>query len=243
MIILVMGRKEEGKSTLAMFLAQRIQRRVNGHVIAVFDPKHCFNRWPKTSDLDEFEELLTKTSTAVTYQPLPAGQQTIDDETIGEEFDAFMDALAIDEHLGRRSDARRHDLSPSIIIVDEFSYLERGQAPAWIETLVRLARKPDVYLLLAAHRPVEFSTQLRSQADELFFFNQTAPADLRAIEEVASPEIAEVVRTLPKRHVVRYEVASRDSQVWATPEAWYVDLEGSQELVSVGNADQDEETN
>jgi hypothetical protein len=97
--------------------------------------------------------------------------------------------------------------------------------------------------LLAAHRPVEFSTQLRSQADELFFFNQTAPADLRAIEEVASPEIAEVVRTLPKRYVVRYEVASRDSQVWATPEAWYVDLEGSQELVSVGDADQDEETN
>lgn len=224
----ITGRRKQGKSTLAFFLARRIQSRKDGHTVAIFDPKHCYKNVPGTSNREEFEEMLERGGGAVAYRPLPASlsvEQMSDEDMMRQEFAEFMDALGIEQHLGR-VDARRKNLGTVILIIDESWYLQNAtQADPWIKTLIRLADSDRVFLLLCTHRPVEFNTGIRAQMDEFFFFRQFLESDLESIEAIGGPELAGSVRSLGDHQVLRYEVNTGKMELWADPSSWYLKLE------------------
>lgn len=226
MNILVIGRRGEGKSTLSLFLARRIQNARNAHTIPIFDPKRTFNSVPHTADIGEFEELLETNSDAVAYQPYAStSDERKSGDEVASEFSTFFDAIGIDYHFGLRDTASRENLGAVILIVDEAWFIQAGQsAHPKLERIVRLADSKNFYLIQAAHRPKDFATRIRAQVDEFYFFRQWLAEDLEIIREWCGEDVARIVETLPPHHVLRYDVATREFSLWNDPKAWYSDL-------------------
>lgn len=227
MIILVIGRKGQGKSTLALSLAKQVQEKTgNAHVIPVFDPKYTYKSLPHTSDPETFSKMLERPGFAVAFRPAPSGGS---DEKSGDvmtaEFAAFMDAISIEEHLGREQNASRKNLGPVVVILDEVWFLQSGnQIDPRLDMLIRLSDSKMLFLILAAHRPTDFSPRIRAQADEIYFFQQVLPGDLAAIRDLCGDAVADQVATLPKHHVLRYSVPDNRAEVWSDPSAWYLEI-------------------
>jgi hypothetical protein len=233
MNIYVIGERGQGKSTLSLFLARRIQVAKGAHVIAIFDPKRTFNSIPHTADLDEFSEWLENPpDDAISYQPFT---QTVGDAKNADEvFDAFtqfFDTLGVDYHLGLRDNATRPNLRPVVLIVDEAWFLQSGaSAHPRLESLVRLADSKRFFLIQAAHRPKDFSTRIRAQLDELYIFHQWAEEDLQIIAQWCGETVAEAVKDLPPHHVLKFMSSTRTWEVWSHPQGWYFDLEEKQNV-------------
>jgi hypothetical protein len=256
MNIFVIGNRGEGKSTLSLFLAKRIQERRNALVIPIFDPKRTFNSVPHSSDLGVFEDMLENPpAQAISYQPMDLETENDEDE-MAEEFSAFFDTLGINYHLGVREGAIRANLRPVILIVDEAWFLQGGmKAHPKLRKVVRLADIKNFYLIQASHRPKDFATRIRFQVDELFLMRQWLPEDIEIIREWCGNEVAQIVNSLPPHNVVRYEMATRKFEVWSHPEAWYENISGdsnNDDEISNGGEDgggssdddsSDEETN
>jgi hypothetical protein len=231
MIVLIAGRKGQGKSTLGLYLATYIQKKQGAHVIPIFDPKYTYKNVPSTSDPEEFSDLLERSGfSAVAYRPLPPGtaSEVKSESAMQEEFANFMEAISIECHLGREASAARKNMGTVVVIVDEAWFLQAGNSiDPWLDTLVRLSDSKRLYLILMAHRPSDFSTRVRAQADELYFFQQVLPADLEAIRNMAGDEVAERVAALPLHHVLRYNVADNKAEVWDFPEGWFMAIHPS----------------
>jgi hypothetical protein len=242
MNIYVIGERGQGKSTLALFLARRIQKAKSAHVIPIFDPKRTYNSIPHTADLDILNDWLeTPPADAVAYQPFThtAGDNKNADEVF-DAFTEFFDTLGVDYHLGLRDNASRPDLSPVVLVVDEAWFLQSGaSAHPRLESLVRLADSKRFFLIQAAHRPKDFSTRIRAQLDELYIFHQWAEEDLEIISQWCGEEVAEAVKNLPPHHVVKFMASTRTWEVWTHPEGWYFSLEERQD---VNATDSDGET-
>lgn len=212
MNIVVMGKRGHGKSTLARYLAERIQARTNGHPLLIFDPKRTYRAIPHTSDLDEFDELATGgEASEVAFHPLG---------NVEEDFDAFIETVGVEELLGAGENASRKNLGSVVVLVDEAWMLKTNENLA---RLVRLADSKRFYLIQAAHRPSDFSTATRAQVDELFLFSQWLSDDLDIIREWAGSDVEARVASLPRYHVVRYEIGSQKFEVWENPEAWFLE--------------------
>lgn len=220
----VIGRRGEGKSTLAIFLARRIQKTVQAHTIVIFDPKRTFRSIPHTNDLEVFDELLVSPKySAIAYQPYPRTAEEVQAGVAGE-FENFCDALGIEKHLGDENPSRP-SLGPVVIVVDESWLLQKAQnVNPWMEKLVRLADSKKLFLIQLAHRPGDFAPRVSAQLDELFIFRQFLPNDLDVIEEMAGPEVAQMASELQPHHLIRFEVSSGTSEVWKEPRAWYSDI-------------------
>lgn len=239
MNILVIGQRGMGKSTLALFLARRIQQNRKAHVIVIFDPKRTYKTIPHTSDLDELNDWLEHPpADVVAFQPF--AQNLSDKKSVDEVADAFtefIEALGIDFHLGMGESATRTEMAPVVLVVDEAWFLQAGaSAHPKLETLVRLADSKNFFLIEAAHRPKDFSTRIRAQVDEMYLFQQWLDEDLEIIEQWCGAEVADKVRSLPSHHVIKFIVSQRRYEVWSHPEGWYFNL-GDDENGHADNAD------
>jgi hypothetical protein len=215
MNIAVEGRKYQGKSTLAFYLAERIQRRTHSYTPVFFDPKWTFRSVAHTEDVDEFADMLPDAKDGLAFRP--ASQFSDDDiEKVREDFTAFCEAINLESLLRHPPDR------PIIIVIDEAYYLQSGKyVHPWLARLIRLATEHKIFVILAVHRPTQIAPDVRSQIDQFFFFRQILPDDLDAVREVADEESAEIVANLPKHHVLEYNVESRTREVWSRPELWY----------------------
>lgn len=222
MNIAVMGKRYMGKSTLARFLAERIQQRKNAHTIIAFDPKRTFRTVPHTSDIAELEVLLTECDNRmVSYQPL---EDVSEKRGMDEEFNLFFEAIGIEYHLGYGKDSSRLDLRPIVLIVDEASFLQAGQyINPNLARLIRLADAHNFFLIQTSHRPTDFVRLSRSQFEEVYSFRQTLREDLDVIRVWTDEETAEIISRLPDHHVVRYVLDGNEREIWSQPDNWYID--------------------
>lgn len=218
--------KGQGKSTLAIYLGRRVQKVIGAHTILIFDPKRTFNSIPHTSDLSQFEAWMTEGGhDAIAYQPPRVSGDEKNSDVVWEEFSRFIDALGIEYHLGERQSPSRANLRPVILIVDEAWYLQEGKTVhPKLEEIVRLHDNRNFWLIQAAHRPKDFSTRIRWQIDELYMFQQWQAEQIVVIEEWCGPEVASLVESLPKHHVMRFDVANRKWEAWREPSGWYTNL-------------------
>lgn len=226
MNITVEGQKYEGKTTLAFFLACRIQDSTRAHKIVIFDPKWAFKNEEfvcagkrrtveHSESIEEFEELTHSKGTAVAFRPRISLTED-DEQSIAEDFTAFCEAIQLEHFLKNPPD------EPIILLVDEAYHLQRGAYvhPA-LSAANRLATQGKVYIIMAVHGPKEIAPLMRRQMDEFYFFRQNDPVDLDAINERCGEECAEIVSRLPLHHVVKFTSKDRKFTIWSHPEGWY----------------------
>lgn len=198
----IIGRRRQGKSTLALSLARAYDR-----TTIVFDPNDQFGAVPIIEDL-------------VVWMG-DSDERSIGRIVPSEKPDeAFSDIAAV-------LDGGRWNWSDYVLIVDEASML---MSPSWIHpNLERYARTApkDVRIILTTHRPVDIHSLIRGLATDWYIFQQVLARDLKAIEDQFGADIAALTKGLPLYNVLHYWTEAGGTPahvVWDKPADWYIDI-------------------
>ena len=202
MLAVIIGRRRQGKSTLALSIAK-----AQKHSVIVFDPNDQYCNLPLIPDMGEFMSVSTPDSVG---RVIPSTDPKADFEALAGELDGG-----------------HWRWGEYTIIVDECSML---MSPGYVHPqLIRYARTcpKDVSIILTTHRSVDVHTLFRSLATDWFFFHQHLDRDLETIADNFGPEVAELSKTLPEFHVIHCWLdpgGLPKHEVWDTPADWYLDI-------------------
>lgn len=198
MITLVIGRRRQGKSTLAFWLAKR-----EGGGIVIYDPAGQYRRFLVVHDAEELDFAVRDKQQVIVYQPTSADIQG--------EFAVVADAM--------------WDWVGFTFLIDEAWQVQTAYKPD--EMLNVWLRKMDMEqtsLIMTVHRPRDVSTLARSVATDWYIFRSTHPRDLDVIEEQCGPSVREAVSQLPLHHYVHYQTDTESFEVISEPATWYESL-------------------
>ncbi len=202
MITLSLGRREQGKTTLAYFVALKMPTRV------VFDPRKQF-KTSQTISLDGmglYEELDSKAEVIV--QPV-FGVQEVFRQTCDEVMQWITDNPG----------------EPVALLVDEARFVDTPSfIPDSFDFLMRCTSREDMNIIMTAHRPVDISVDIRAIADFWAIFHTTQEHDLKVIAERCGNEVADIVAALPPRHVVMWDDSTGTYNVYREPDKWFADI-------------------
>jgi hypothetical protein len=213
----VCGRREEGKTTLAMYLAR--QRHTG---IVVFDPRGMI-QGVVVYGPDELRDAIERR--AWEKGPLVYRYDGADHK---QEFANVTEILF----------PPRFPVGGFAFIIDEAGLL---QGPNSIdENLARVVKqhptfpaRESVTVIQTNHRLAEFHGASKALMNELYIFQTTHPGDLEKLSEHTDGEqaIAEAVKTLPRHHCVRYKYGRQAEgvsqwELWNDPHVWFVQTTG-----------------
>lgn len=239
MIVLAIGRRGLGKTTLAEWRARRFNRNV-----AAFDPRRQFKNYEvQTSDLKtvkkEFEkdwENPKSEPLSLSYAPprVIQGDGSIDEREIEHRWNEF--AAQLWDYTGEEEGCGSYCL-----IVDEAHNLMSPQyVNGWLSTYVREVPTRErgdanpVDIILTSHRLQDFHGSVTAQVGEIYIFNMIKPRDLKVIEDEWGEELAEKVRNLrtpksnpPGRDVILVDPETGTIEVIDNPDSWYVNIRKS----------------
>jgi hypothetical protein len=213
----VCGRREEGKTTLAMSLAKK---RHAG--IVVFDPRGMISGivvWGP----DELQNAIEKKA----WKDGPLIYR-YDGSSHEEEFASVTEVLF----------PPRFRVGGFAFIIDEAGYLQTANQSD--ENLARVVKQHPTFpardavtVIQTNHRLAEFHGTSKALMNELYIFQTTHHRDLEALEEhTGEPEMVEIVSRLPRHHCVRYLYGRQPDgvpqyEVWSDPAAWYIPTTGA----------------
>ena len=204
---LVIAFKNQGKSTLALWLAQSKHK-----PIIAYDPHEIFVDIKDAEVLRDIEELNDRIgdeldrNTMLVY--VPTGE---DDE---QDFNEFCAALWKPRQC--------------VILIDEASYIQTaGHAPRFLKKLLRLnEEKYKVDLIQASHRVTDVSTLTRSQTWDWYIGFTADKNDLEIIREKWGDTVADAVEAIPfeSYQVVHVSATMRTHEVMTDSQRWYQPL-------------------
>lgn len=215
MNICIVGTREEGKTTLAMALAQR-----RYEAVIAFDPRGLIEA-PEENIVrspEELEEAIEKEkwrNGPVVYR--------VDSMDLDDDFAEFCSVLFPPNfpHGG------------FAVVVDEAGLLQ--SANSMRPDLFRIikthpTKPPSVLIIQTMHTLSETYGKTRSLINEYYIFRLTARNDLDAVATlvgVRAPEVTELVADLPQHHCIRFinsRVPEGQSQweLWDQPELWHI---------------------
>jgi hypothetical protein len=202
MLSVIIGRRRQGKSTLALALAKAQDK-----TVIVFDPNNQYRALPVISDLSAWIEE-SESDSIGRIVPQPPVE------------DAWREIAEI-------LDGGRWEWADYVLILDECSML---MSPHWVdETLERFARTApkDVDVILTTHRARDIHPLFRALSTDWFVFQTNIALDVDVLRKNFTAELADVVQSLPKYHVAHYwldEGGIERVVVWDKPETWYVNI-------------------
>jgi hypothetical protein len=202
---LIFGRREYGKSTLAMHLAL-----ASGRSVFVFDPACGFKAWPESTvgNIATLADMLylppDERPRIIIYQP--------DGANLADEFDAMGELLKT-----------KVDYA---LIVDEAHWVQHPQwAAPCLQEFVRKPNKFDCYLIQTTHAPADTWGKARSLATDWYIFRLSRAADLDAVERECGSEVREEVTKLQGHTYLHFMVDRHVWEISRNEQAWYVDFE------------------
>lgn len=203
MLAVIIGRRRQGKSTLAFSLA-----RAENRTIIVFDPNDQYGNLPAVAPeaIGEWMQSSTPDSVVrvVPVDPVP------DFETLAAELDG--------------GDWRWGEYT---LILDECSMLmTSARLHPNLERYARTSPK-DVSVILTTHRTVDVHTLFRALSSDWFIFQQHLDRDLETIADNFGFDVAERSRSLAQYHLIHFWLAEGGTpewSVWDKPNHWYVDI-------------------
>lgn len=212
--IICCGRREEGKTSLAVSLAKQ---RHSG--VIAFDPRAMIVGVP-VYGVDDLEEVIqdgTWKEHVISYRfdsgDVDCELENLCDFLFPPRFTKGAFCLIIDE-AGSRKIQTYNSIHPAL---DRAVRQHPTRPPEFAVTIIQ-----------TSHRLADFHGASKSLMDELYIFNTSSPRDIAALEEhTQMPEVVEIVRTLPKHHCVRYLYARQEEgepqfELWDKPEMWYI---------------------
>ena len=206
----IVGRRLEGKTTLAMYLAKRKYK-----ARVAWDPR-CMLRGVLIYNVDDLQLAIDQREwekDTLIYRPISGEVNTEFHEFCGVLFPPHFTyggfALVVDE-AGELQNA--HGINPDLVRIVK----QHPTSPP----------EQGVMIIQTNHRLAEFNNSCKALLDELYIFQTTLPGDLDTLEKhTGLAEVTPIVRTLPKHHCVRYlygrqDVGVEQYEVWDNPEMW-----------------------
>jgi nicotinamide riboside kinase len=201
MLSVIIGRRRQGKSTLALSVAKS-----HFQTTIVFDPNDQYGNLERIDDIAVWMENTNPQSIGriVPIDPKPDFEQ-----------------------LAAELDGGSWKWGDYVLIVDECSML---MSPSWVHPILeRYARTSpkDVSVILTTHRTVDVHTLFRALATDWFFFNQHLDRDLENISDNFGAEIAQKSKELPNYHLIHFWLDSGGvpkHDIWDKPEEWFIDI-------------------
>lgn len=183
-IIVILGRKGCGKTTLAMKLAKRIHFESKDRVVCVA-PMGGFQLAGspviRSDDLNAYESLAGRS-----FLVLPDCNETAEN--------AFEFCWTAQE---------KNPVKDLWLFVDEIDlYFSFRQPDPFLTRIVRYGRHARINLVAISQRPANIHNDLLAQADEKIIFNTNEPNDLVYLKKYAGCEPAEL-QQLPKFKYIR----------------------------------------
>lgn len=208
MIYLTLGRREQGKTTLNLWMLRR-----GSAARAIFDPRGLIGpfggeRIVRVDDVAlAFVALDRRELVEVVYTPA---------EDVALAFHVFARELA--------DWVRRDRARPLRVLIDEAGFVPLA-SPEFL-WLLRCSQRDRVDVFITAHRPVDIPTDVRAIADHWLMFPMRQEHDLRVVSERCGSAIAARVEGLAPHQAVWWDDSRCTWDVLADPTTWYLDLEG-----------------
>lgn len=205
MLAIVIGRRRQGKSTLALALAAAA-----GQTTLIFDPNDQFGAIPRLDGPAAVPAWLTESGADAVARIVPSPP--------------VEDAWA---ELADTLDGGEWRWADYTLILDECSMLMSPyQIDDRLERFARTAPR-DVNVILTTHRPRDVHALFRALATDWFVFQTTIELDLKSLRDDFGPELPDRVQTLPPYHVAHYWLDAGGAPrlaVWDRPEEWFIEI-------------------
>lgn len=213
MLDLVIGRRELGKTTLAVSLSRNFSTRVT------FDPRHMIHT---TADV-----LTDGQVEGVLYSMLNDRAEIIVQPSFNKE-EAF--AVTCAEIYSWLKD---NPGEPFCFLLDEARFIKEPEKNAHFDYIVRCTARTDVTVIMTCHGIVDISPDLRRVADYWILFRLTMESDLIRIRERCGDIVADEVQKLNPYEYIVWNDAVGTWKKHSNKEQWYVSLsESSQGVVA-----------
>lgn len=207
MIVLCIGRRERGKTTLAYYQAGKVSRRF------IFDPRGMIQRpgsvrVKRAQELREvaFPALVDGEVSEVVYQP---------------QEDDIQAAFATFSRLAKRW-ITEHPEQPLAVMVDEISFVNLNE-PSF-QWVLKCCASDRVHIFLTCHRPADVPVNVRSIADRWCLFQCRQEHDMSVIEERCSADVANAVRRVEGHEFVLWDDAKAETRIFRDSAPWHVKL-------------------
>lgn len=201
MLAVIIGRRRQGKSTLALALAKSSQRSV-----IVFDPNDQYGQIEEIEDLENWMGISAPGSVGRIQAENP---------------------IADWEYIISELDGGDWKWSEYVLLVDECSMLmSPGKVHPGLERYARTSPR-DVDVILTTHRTVDVHTLFRALATDWYIFNQHLDRDVETIAGTFGQELAQTSTTLANYHLIHFWLGPGGDPLWkkwTNPKAWYIDI-------------------
>lgn len=203
MIYLDVGRREQGKTTLAWSMVRKLQIRM------VFDPRGMIGGpgrvESQTTVRKQMIEIMAGRAQQLIYTP---------SEEITKGFGIFARQM-------RKAAAEcPHPLG---ILIDEAAFVDTDRTED-LQWVLRCASRQRVHIVFTAHRPSDISTRVRAIADYWLLFPMRQEHDLRVIDERCGDHVVRIIQGLKAREFVKWDDTTGTHTVHRQPDKWYVAL-------------------
>jgi hypothetical protein len=205
MIALIVGKREEGKTTLGLFLAMQWSP-----FVIILDTRRQFEIGIPVHSLSELDDAIDEGSPVIVYQP----ESEEDEEESGE--------------LARNIMARGMEHNPAgrfTFLIDEAGEVAKfGRAVRPLRKMIKFVRLDTVNVLLLCHRPTDLDPVFRSLMTDFYLFRVNGDRDIEWLDGIDSitDEAIQVVQKLPRHHFIRLKPGVEGYQLFNDPSAWYV---------------------
>ena len=203
MLGVVIGRRRQGKSTLALALAKAKRQ-----TVIVFDPNDQYGKLEHVA-LKSFPGWMEASHPGSVCRILPSDPKA--------DFDALTATL----------DGGHWAWGEYTLIVDECSMLMSSTyVHPVLERYARTSPK-DVHTILTTHRAVDVNTLYRALATDWFFFHQHLDRDVENISDNFGADVAVESRSLPEYHLIHYWLDPGGlprHETWDKPQEWFIDI-------------------
>lgn len=205
MIYLFLGRREQGKTTLARYIVSQRTPRV------IIDPRGLIpvpdgRRVTTADDLHVATDMLINGQLSeIVVTPYGLVQPLFEETMVW--CQGFVQANPTQE-FG--------------LLVDELRFVD-ADTPAF-DWLLRCTRRDLTTIGMTAHRPTDVPVNVRAITDVWCVFRVAQEHDVKVLAERCSPDAAEATRTLDTHHFVIWDDTTGVMKIHKNPETWRSNL-------------------
>jgi len=212
MLDLIIGRRELGKTTLAIHLSRAFPTRV------IFDPRHMIHT---TSDV-----LTDGQVSGTLYEMLNDRAEVI----VRPQFN--VDEVFAETCADIFAWLRDNPNEPFFFLVDEVRFLSNPEENEHFSYIVRCTPRSQVTVALTCHGVPDITTDLRRIADYWILFHLTLEADIDRVRERCGETVAEEVQKLAPFEYIVWNDGTASWRKHSEPSKWFVELNPGKVLIN-----------
>lgn len=208
MLIVDTGRMGTGKTTLAMNIAERVDRRV------IIDPKRRIRR---------FGAMVASTAKGF-HSAMPALADGDVDEVVYSPTEANLKSAFAAFASELRAWSLDHPDLELAAVIDEASFFGDFSTNDDFMYAVKCSDHDRFHIILTCHRPVEIPTDVRAIMNRWCLFRTTLKNDLDIVRAQCAPEVFDQVQQLEGREFIEWNDDDGTYDIHRHAFIWHTDL-------------------